>query len=219
MAEFQTVLFDLDGTITDSAPGITNSVKYALKKANAEIPSDAVLRKFIGPPLLDGFRDYCGFDRKTAEQAVADYREYYRETGIFENAVYDGISALLSALNRAGKQTVLATSKPEVFAVRILEHFRLSEYFSLVAGATFDETRSSKDAVIAYALERCGAVDRTTAVMVGDRHHDICGAKANGLQSVGVLYGFGTREELTAAGADYIAADPQELCQLLLHTG
>ena len=216
MKKYKYILFDLDGTITDSAPGITNSVKYALKKLGAPIPPYETLCKFIGPPLLDGFRDICGFDTEKAQAAVKLYREYYETTGLFENAVYDGIPELLRALKENEKTVILATSKPEKFARLILDHFDLMQYFNYAAGASMDETRNKKDAVIAYALKECNITDKSLAVMVGDRHHDIFGAKENGISSVGVLYGFGNREELTAAGADYIAENIDELDKILL---
>lgn len=216
MKKYKYILFDLDGTITDSAPGITNSVKYALKKLVAPIPPYETLCKFIGPPLLDGFRDICGFDTEKAQAAVKLYREYYETTGLFENAVYDGIPELLRAFKENEKTVILATSKPEKFARLILDHFDLMQYFNYAAGASMDETRNKKDAVIAYALKECNITDKSLAVMVGDRHHDIFGAKKNGISSVGVLYGFGNREELTAAGADYIAENIDELYKILL---
>ena len=210
MEKYKYILFDLDGTITDSALGITNSVKYALIKSGAEIPPYETLCKFIGPPLLDGFRDICGFETEKAKAAVKYYREYYETTGLFENEVYGGIPELLDKLKKAGKTVILATSKPEKFAKIILEHFNLSRYFDFAAGATLDETRSNKDTVIAYALSECNITDKSRAIMVGDRHHDIDGARINGISSVGVLYGFGDRKELETAGADFIAADNDE---------
>ena len=216
MKKYKYILFDLDGTITDSALGITNSVKYALNKLNAPIPPYETLCKFIGPPLLDGFRDICGFDAEKAQEAVKLYREYYETTGLYENAVYDGIPEFLRALKENGKTVILATSKPEKFARLILEHFDLMKYFYYAAGATIDETRNKKDAVIAYALKECNITDKSLAVMVGDRHHDIFGAKQNGIASIGALYGFGNLEELTAARADYIAENIDELYKILL---
>ena len=216
MKKYKYILFDLDGTITDSALGITNSVKYALNKLNAPIPPYETLCKFIGPPLLDGFRDICGFDAEKAQEAVKLYREYYESTGLYENAVYDGIPEFLRTLKEKGKTVILATSKPEKFARLILEHFNLIQYFDYAAGATIDETRNKKDAVIAYALKECNITDKSLAVMVGDRHHDIFGAKQNGISCVGVLYGFGNREELESAGADYIAENIDELYKILL---
>ena len=216
MKDYKYIIFDLDGTITDSALGITNSVKYALNQLNAPIPPYETLCKFIGPPLLDGFRDFCGFGDEKAHRAVNLYREYYSTTGIFENAVYNGIPELLKVLKENGKTVILATSKPEKFAKQILEHFSLMQYFDLAAGASMDETRNNKDAVIAYALKECNINDKSLAVMVGDRHHDVDGAKKNGISSIGVLYGFGNRGELEAAGADYIAEDINALYKILL---
>lgn len=216
MKNYKYLLFDLDGTITDSALGITNSVKYALRKLGAPIPPYETLCKFIGPPLIDGFRDICGFETEKATAAVKYYREYYETTGLFENKVYDGIPELLNALKENGKTVILATSKPEKFAKIILEHFNLTQYFDSATGASMDETRNNKDAVIACALSRCNINDKSLAIMVGDRHHDIFGAKNNGISSVGVLYGFGDRRELTAAGADYIAEDIAALYTILL---
>ena len=216
MKNYKYILFDLDGTITDSALGITNSVKYALKKLNAPIPPYETLCKFIGPPLLDGFRDLCGFETEKAQAAVKYYREYYETTGLFENKVYDGIPEFLKALKEDGKTVVLATSKPEKFARLILEHFGIMQYFDYAAGASMDETRNKKDAVIAYALNECNITNKALAVMVGDRRHDIDGAKKNGISCVGVLYGFGNREELINAGADCIAEDIDALYKILL---
>ncbi|MGN0451751.1 MAG: HAD family hydrolase [Acutalibacteraceae bacterium] len=216
MKKYKYILFDLDGTITDSALGITNSVKYALNKLNAPIPPYETLCKFIGPPLLDGFRDICVFDTEKAQAAVKLYREYYETTGLYENAVYGGIPEFLKALKENGKTVILATSKPEKFARLILDHFDLMQYFDYAAGASMDETRNKKDAVIAYALKECNITDKSLAVMVGDRHHDIFGAKQNGIASIGVLYGFGSLKELTAAGADYIAENIDELYKILL---
>ena len=207
-----TVLFDLDGTITESGIGITRSVAYALKKHGIVETDQSKLDRFIGPPLIDSFMRYYGFSHGQAVKAVEDYREYYAVTGIFENRVYDGVVPMLEKLKQAGHTCVLATSKPEDYAVQILEHFGLDGYFTHVCGATMDEKRTDKGEVIAYALETAGV---TEAVMVGDRSHDILGAKSNGLVSVGVLYGYGSREELEAAGADHIAETPADILRML----
>ena len=213
---FKYILFDLDGTLTDSAPGITASVKYALKKSGEPVPDYTVLCKFIGPPLLYGFMSFCGMSEERAEKAVGYYREYYSVNGIFESELYPGIKELLSQLFSSNKKVILATSKPEVFAVKILEHFGISDYFYFTSGATLDKTRNEKDQVIAYALKSTGITNLSEAVMVGDRFHDIKGAKANGIRSVGVLYGFGSRKELENSGADFIAKDTKQLCRILL---
>lgn len=216
MKQYDTILFDLDGTLTDSSPGILNAVVYALQKMNRPVPNREDLFVFIGPPLSDTFTKCCGMTRDVAEEAIANYREYFGTRGLFENAVYEGAEALLARLQAAGKTLILATSKPEEFTLRILDHFGLSPYFSYVAGATMDDTRSKKSDVIAYALKSCPPADLSRTVMVGDRHHDIDGARGNGLDSIGVLYGYGDREELEAAGATYIAATIAELETLLL---
>ncbi len=214
---FKYILFDLDGTITDSAPGITDSVKYALNKLNEPIPPYETLKKFIGPPLSYGFMNFCGLSKEKADLAVEYYREYYRVGGMLNCEVYEGVEDMLTELYNSGKKIVLATSKPEEFAIKILEHFELNKYFHTMAGATFDSSRASKSAVIEYALNKSGITDKNNAIMVGDRHHDIEGAAINGIKSVGVLYGFGDRLELESAGADYIAETADELTKLLLN--
>ncbi|MBE6661687.1 MAG: HAD family hydrolase [Ruminococcaceae bacterium] len=209
------IFFDLDGTLTDPAQGITNSVAYALSKFGIEVADRSELYRFIGPPLVPAFMEYYGFSKEDAERALVLYREYFAPTGIFENAVIEGIPEMLSALKASGKRLFVATSKPEEFAKRILEHFALDGYFDGIYGSTMDETRNTKDAVIAYALIESGA-DKDDTVMVGDRHHDIDGAKKNAMRSVGVLFGYGSREELTQAGADAIVETVDELQQILI---
>ena len=212
---YDTVLFDLDGTLTDPGEGITNSVAYALSKYGIETKDKRELYKFIGPPLKDSFMKYYGFDEVKAEEAIAFYREYFRDRGIFENRVYDDVKDMLTKLYADGKIIVLATSKPEKFALRILEHFDLRKYFSVVAGASMDSSRSKKGDVIAYALSMCENIDKNTAVMIGDREHDIIGAKENSLKSIGVLYGYGDENELKTAGADHIVSTPKDILKLI----
>jgi phosphoglycolate phosphatase len=209
------IFFDLDGTLTDPAEGITHSVAYALSKFGIEVSDRSELTRFIGPPLIPAFMEYYGFSKEDAEKALGFYREYFAPKGIFENAVIEGIPELLSALKEQGKQLFVATSKPEEFAKKILAHFALDGFFDGVYGSTMDETRNKKDAVIAYALSETGATSEDT-VMVGDRHHDIDGAKKNGMRSVGVLFGYGSREELSGAGADAIAETVHELQNILI---
>lgn len=216
MQHYDVVLFDLDGTLTDPGLGITNAVAHALRRFGIPVPPRTELYKFIGPPLVDSFMEYYGMTRGQADTAVVYYREYYRDIGLFENVVYDGIDAMLAHLTAAGKTPVLATSKPEVFARRILEHFRLDGYFPFAVGASMDGSLSTKGAVIAQALRLCQPEDLRRVVMVGDRKHDILGAKENGLDSIGVLYGYGDRPELEAAGATYIAPTVADLEALLL---
>ncbi|MBQ3841688.1 MAG: HAD family hydrolase [Ruminiclostridium sp.] len=208
---YKYLLFDLDGTLTDPGLGITNSVMYALRKFDINVDDRTSLYRFIGPPLKDSFGKFFGFSDEQCMLAIKYYREYFTERGIFENEVYDGIPELLSRLKGKGKTLAVATSKPEPFAVRILRHFGLSDSFDLVAGATLDETRTKKTDVIKYALESLGVSDKAEAVMIGDREHDIIGANENGLDSLGVLFGYGSREELEAAGAAYIAEKPMDI--------
>ncbi|NLA86876.1 MAG: HAD family hydrolase [Clostridiales bacterium] len=212
---FQTILFDLDGTLTDPGIGITNSVMYALQKYGITVNDRSELYKFIGPPLWESFERYYGFSEAEAKKAVAYYREHFSVTGMFENTVYDGIDATLAALEDAGKTLLVATSKPEVFAEQILQHFDLAKYFDFIGGSELDGSRVNKNDVIRYTLEMSGVTDLSTAVMVGDREHDILGAKKVGITSVGVLFGYGSREELEAAGADFIAETVNDLHRIL----
>ena len=215
MCKYNTVLFDLDGTLTDPALGITNSAAYALKKWGIEVSDRTELYKFIGPPLLDSFKNYYGFTREDSERAVEYFREYFSTKGMFENSVYEGIRQVLSELRKSGKRLIVATSKAEIFAKKILEHFELSGYFDFVSGATLDSSRVEKADVIQYALDCCGITDVARVVMIGDREYDVFGAAHFGIDSVGVLYGYGSKEELTAAGATYIAQTPLDILNIV----
>lgn len=201
---FGTVLFDLDGTLADSCPGITNSVKYALKKLGYPVPSEERLREFIGPPLFDEFVR-LGLDEETARKAVSAYREYYPQNGIFECALIDGAEKLLAELKRQGKNVCLATSKPQVFAQRILEHFGIDKYFDLIGGATMDGKISTKIQVLRSVLSQTGA-DPKDCVLIGDRCFDIDGAHEAGIKCIAVLVGYGSREEFLEHNADYICS-------------
>lgn len=205
------LLFDLDGTLTDPGEGITNSVAYALRKQGIEVTDKKELYCFIGPPLSESFSRFFGFSMEESLRCVEYYREYYRDKGIFENLLYDGIPELLATLKSRGKKIILATSKPELFAKQILDHFGLTEYFDHICGASMDESRNKKAAVIEYALETAKLDDLARAVMIGDREHDINGARLNGLDSIGVLFGYGDRSELEAAGATYIAESVEDI--------
>lgn len=216
MKNYDFILFDLDGTLTDPGEGITNSVAYALKKYGIVVGDKTTLYKFIGPPLIDSFMKYFGFPRTQAVEATEFYREYFAVAGIFENRVYPGIEELLKKLHSAGKKLILATSKPEEFAVAILEHFGIAQYFTYIAGSQMDGTRAYKDQVIAYALESAAVPSADSAIMVGDREYDIIGAKKLGMDSIGVLFGYGNREELEAAGATYIADSADDISAVLL---
>ena len=216
MNTYEYILFDLDGTLTDPGIGITNSVMYALKKFNIEVPDRTALYKFIGPPLKGSFEEFYHFTPDQSEQAVSYYREYFRKQGMLENVVYDGIPEMLDHLKASGRKLIVATSKPEAFTLEILRHFRLYDYFDFIAGATMDDTRNKKADIIRYALESCGITNKVSAIMIGDRKHDIIGAKENGLDSIGVLFGYGDRKELTDAGATFIAVSAEEVEKLLL---
>ena len=211
------ILFDLDGTLTDPGMGITNSVMHALTHFGITVTNRSDLYRFIGPPLMDSFMEYYGLTEEQAVEAVRVYREYFADCGWAENTVYSGIEALLADLVAAGKILLVATSKPQVFAERILVHFGLDKYFTHICGVALQAPRGySKADVIRDALDRAGVSDLTAAVMVGDRHHDIDGAKAVGLDSIGVLYGYGDRAEHENAGADAIAESVAELKAILL---
>lgn len=216
MKKYKYVFWDLDGTISDSASGIANSVSYALEKMGTAIPSKETLKKFVGPPLAESFGLYVGYTPEQVDAAVNYFREYYEKNGITENEMYSGIEELLIKLRDVGYISVLATSKPEPYAKAILKRYGIDSYFHYIAGSTIDETRTKKAEVIAYALETCNISDKSQVVMVGDRMHDVVGAKKNGLDCIGVLYGYGDRPELEEAGVIAIAADLNELAGLLI---
>lgn len=213
---YQNVLFDLDGTVTDSGPGIINSIRYALEKYHLPVPAEAVLRTFIGPPLKEQFMAVCGLNEAEGVRMVEAYREYYSEKGIFENRVYDGIPEVLKALNDNGVRILMATAKPEVYAKKIAEHFNFVQYFDFIGGACLDGRRTDKYEVIRYSLDACGITEPDHTVMIGDRFHDVAGAHKAGIPCIGVLYGYGTREELSTAGADRIAGQPADLVKLIM---
>lgn len=213
---YEICFFDLDGTIIDSAPGITNSVMYALKKFGIDETDREKLYRFIGPPLTDSFAGLYGFDEEKSWKGVEYFREYYQEKGIFECQVYEGLEETLSQLKSAGKRLFVATSKPEVYARRIIGHFGLEEYFEYVAGMELDGGRGSKAEVIEYLIDTCHVEDKHKILMIGDRKHDVLGAKKEGLDCMGVLYGFGDRKELEEAGAVCIADTPQDIAKIIL---
>ena len=209
------ILFDLDGTITDPKAGITKSVQYSLASFGIHVENPDTLVHFIGPPLRDSYKQFYGFNDAETETAVAKYREYFSTKGIFENTLYTGMDTLLKALKNDGKQLIIATSKPTVYAKQILKHFDIDKYFDFVAGSELDGRRSKKGEIIAYALENMNIAGTEKAVMVGDREHDVIGANEVGMDSIGVLYGYGNLQELVDAGATFIAKSVQELSTLL----
>lgn len=190
------VLFDLDGTITDPKEGITKSVAYSLKKFGIEVKDLDTLCPFIGPPLNKSYEEFYGFTPEQALEAVEEYRVYYRKQGIFECNLYDGIKELLEHLHNEGKKVILATSKPEEFAVQLLEHFDILKYFDVVAGSTMNGSRVEKEDVIRYAINKIEDFDETDAIMIGDRKFDYIGAEKCGIRCILIGYGYGERKEL-----------------------
>ena len=210
------LLFDLDGTLTDPEEGITKAVQLALAHFGIQVEDRTSLRPFIGPPLWDQFQEYAGLSAEQSDEAVKVFRQYYLEKGVYENREYDGIRQMLGALKCAGYRLYVATSKPETTAGIVMKYFGFTDYFAYVAGADLEGTRVRKADVIRYLLEKEGIVDPGEAVMIGDRKHDVLGAKEVGMDSIGVLYGYGSREELEEAGAGCIAASVEELEEYLL---
>ena len=214
---WETILFDLDGTLTDPAEGITKAVEKALNHFGITVEDRSTLNKFIGPPLDESFPEFYGFNDEQVREATRVFREYFGRQGWLENVPFLGVDKLLGDLKAAGKKLIIATSKPEEFAVRIMNHFGLAQYMDVIAGASVDKQEGAKKAnVIRKALQRAGVEDLSTAVMVGDRRHDVAGGHEVGLKVIGVLYGYGDRAEHEGAGADYIVEDISGLHQLLL---
>ena len=212
---YRYVFLDLDGTLTNSEPGILNSVEYALHKMGIEPPPRPSLLGFIGPPLVWSFSNIIGMSEEDAHRATAAYRENYAAGGMLECEVYEGIVPLLEELTVRGVICVLATCKPHIYANRILAHFGLDRYISFVSGPELDGTRNEKHEVIAYAMEQLGIADPAEILMVGDRASDVLGARHCGVDCAGVLWGFGSREELQEAGACALCKAPNELLSLL----
>ena len=215
MKSYNHIIFDLDGTLTDPGVGITNSVMYALGKSGIQAKRSE-LYKFIGPPLRESFRTYYGFDETGAEQAVALYREYFTEKGIYENAIYPGITGLLESLKAAGKRLYIATSKPTEYSMRVVEHFKMTDCFDFISGSNMDGTLSDKSMLIEKILNRIDREEIPVTVMVGDRKYDIEGAKSHALDSVAVAYGYGELKELEESRPTYIAETIGSLRSFLL---
>lgn len=213
---YQYILFDLDGTLTDPREGITKSVQYALSKFDIDEPDLSSLEHFIGPPLYDEFIRCYGFDDTQAKQGVAAYRERFDRIGWKENLLFDGVPALLAALRSAGRKIAIASSKPTVFVDRILQWFEIAPYFDAISGATLDGTISTKAQVVEQALNMLSVPDRREAVLVGDRFHDVEGARQCSIDCIGLTMGFGGYEELQQAGARYIVQDLAALQRLLI---
>jgi phosphoglycolate phosphatase len=208
------VLFDLDGTLTDSAPGMIGGLRYAADRHGLAWPSDEIVQSFLGPPLMDTFTGHFEMTAEDATAAIETYREYYHATGLFENRVYEGIPELLAALHDRGLTLAVSTSKPTPSATRILERFELAPHFNFIGGATLDGSRQHKAEVIEHTLEALGSPDGTIT-MIGDRAHDVLGAAAFGIPTIGVDWGYGTPHELTEAGAFAVASTPAEVLNVI----
>lgn len=208
------MIFDLDGTLTDPKVGITKAITFALNKMGEPVPAMTVLEDFIGPPLFDSFIEKCGLSPSQAMKAVDYYREYYADKGLYENHPYPGVEEALKALKLDNIRLYVATSKPEVYAKKILTHFGLSTYFDCIAGATLDGTITKKEEVLDYLSEKCALSNLGSVLMVGDRKFDIQGARHAGFDAAAVLYGYGSREELEAHSPEYLLADPGLLAGL-----
>ena len=214
--KFDTALFDLDGTLTDSAEGILRSARYALEQMGRAIPNDKILQRFLGPPLVVSFQEYCGMSKQEAEEATRIFRVRYTDIGLFENKPYEGVRQMLEKLKNAGIKLATATSKPEDYARRILDRFDLIKYFDFLGAATFDESRHDKIAVLDYTLKALDIKDKSRVIMIGDRSNDIDGAHRFGLKCIAVRYGYGNDEEFKNSKADFIADTPDEVAALIL---
>ncbi len=215
--KFDTVLFDLDGTLTNSMPGIFGCIRYALTTLGREIPDDTALKSFLGPPLFHSFRTVCGLSEEESDTAVRLYRERYSDVMISENSLYDGVSDMLKRLSDAGVSIAMATSKPQKYAEKIADGFGIARYFAAIIGASPDDKQCGKAHLIERALAAAGASDKQGAVMVGDRRYDIEGAVTCGIHSIGAVYGYGSKEELLSAGADFLAESPLAVADIILN--
>ncbi len=214
---YKYILFDLDGTLTDSAEGITKCVQYALKALGVDEPDLNKLRPFIGPPLIESFMKFYGMTEEEARTGTAKYRERFAGTGIYENKIYTGVPEMLAQLKQQGYTLAIATSKPAVFARRVADYFNITQYFDYISGPDFNGSLPTKADVVADVLAHFNleGTQKAQALMIGDRRHDILGAKACGIKAVGVTYGYAAPGELEEAGADFIVDTPQEIAELI----
>ncbi|MGZ9584461.1 HAD family hydrolase [Paenibacillus marinisediminis] len=210
---YSTICFDLDGTLTDPKIGITKSVQHALRKFDIHVEDLDQLEPFIGPPLMESFKIYYNFNEAESTRAIEAYREYFRERGMLENEIYPGIRELLVLLKQQKRKLFVATSKPTVFAEPILKHFQIDQYFDEIVGSELDGTRSDKAHVIKHILDTYPC-DLSSVLMIGDRKHDIIGARKNEIDSIAVGFGYGSEEELESSRPTYYAATVQDLAQL-----
>lgn len=210
---YDNILLDLDGTLSDNSKGIFKGVINALEYFNIEY-RESDLNSFIGPPLLDSFMNNYNMDKTQALKALEVYREYYSVDGLYENTLYDGVKNTLSALKSEGKKLYLTTAKPQVFAEKIMVRFGIDHYFEGLYGATLDTSRIHKEDIIKHVI-MSNKLEKRVTIMVGDRYHDIEGAKINGIDSIGVTYGFGSRSELEKAGANFVIDNISGLLEIL----
>ncbi|MDO5010276.1 MAG: HAD hydrolase-like protein [Intestinibacter bartlettii] len=211
---YDIIAFDLDGTLTASDRGITNSMQIALRHFGIERDTES-LKRHIGPSLTDTFREYVGDDEEQIQLAIKKYREYYVAGGMLENDLYEGVEETLKEIKNRGKKIILASSKPMVYCEQILKHYGLDKYFDFIGGSNLDETRSKKVEVISFSLENINETPGSNVLMVGDREYDILGAKGLGMDSVGVLFGYGSKEELQEAGATYTIEKMTDLLEIV----
>ncbi|MEK4096403.1 MULTISPECIES: HAD family hydrolase [Bacillus] len=216
---YTTFLFDLDGTVTDPKKGIVNSVLYALEKVGIEELHVSELDSFIGPPIQQSFIERYNMNEGEVERAVFYFREYLKQRGLLENSVYEGIPNLLKQLKDTGNRLFIATSKPTIFARQVIEHFQLTNYFEDIIGSNLNGTRIKKEEIIAHILQQNEGLNKEEVVMIGDRKHDIIGANHNGIASIGVLYGYGSENELIEVSATHIAKDIEELHHFCIENG
>lgn len=214
MNSFDTLLFDLDGTLTDSAPGITQCFRHTL--AHMGLPEPDNITQILGPPLQSSFSELCGMDTAQTDEAVKFFRKHYSEKYLFVNSVYEGVPEMLEELKSHGIKLLVATCKAECFALRILEKFNLSYYFDFVGGADINGTRNTKEQVIEYVLESSGVSHKEKVLMIGDRMHDIDGAHEYGIPCLAVTWGYGSMEEFVEHNADFIADKPQDILNLII---
>lgn len=216
---YTTFLFDLDGTVTDPKKGIVNSVLYALEKVGIEELHVSELDSFVGPPIQQSFVERYNMNEGEVERAVFYFREYLKQRGLLENSVYEGIPNLLKQLKDTGNRLFIATSKPTIFARQVIEHFQLTNYFEDIIGSNLSGTRIKKEEIIAHILQQNEGLNKEEVVMIGDRKHDIIGANHNGIASIGVLYGYGSENELIEVSATHIAKDIEELHHFCIENG
>lgn len=214
--KFKNIIFDLDGTLTDSGPGIRNAVRHALFRFGIKEDDPVKLNRFIGPPLFDSFIRFYNIDSVEAHKGENYFREYYRDKGIYENSLYDGIKDMLCSLCERGANLYIATSKPDFMAEIVVNHFDIKKYFKCICGAKIEEGLYAKTDILNKLFDENPEISKSSSLMVGDREHDVFGAKSVGISSSGVLWGYGSRKELNDAGADFVFENPKGLCDFIL---